>query len=403
MKKIKLMVLMVVLMLLTQPIAAKINLDVEHAYVTEGRTYFEPSEYEKLGLVVEEKGNTAILTGLNVVLEFTLGNVQAKVNGVDVYMDKKITSRDGKLMLPMRFILETLGYKVGWEKGAYTFARELDVRYPISFERGGENTLITKTPTRIVSGSPAFTQILIDLGEKDAMVGQSGYGEDIEEASDIKVVVPDMMNPDIEKIVSVKPDAVFMITGEAASAVMEKLRSAGIEVFAEPMQHTMEDVYQYILDTGRIMDKEFVARAIISGMKAQITTTRFYTKRLSKPSVYYSLSAGEFGEYTSPQGSYMNDLMEAAGVENVAAANDTWEYTTELIVKQNPSIIYASTWAYDTITGGENYRTIDAVKNKKVYKVDDNTLGRPTASMVRVGLKQLLKAAHPEVLEKLDF
>lgn len=404
MKK-SLSLLLAIFMLLTtfNFVNAEEVVPVEKFVVISGRTYLDLEQFSNLGLTSKLEGNKVTLSKDDLKFEFEVGKVTSKVNGVEVYMDRKIVKKDNVVLLPVKFILETMGYSVKWEKGSYKFEKEEFKSYPISYEKKGCKTNITKEPQKVVSASPGYTQNMIELGVLDRLIGQSGYAEDITEAKHIPVVVPSTLSPDIEAIIAAKPDTVFLNSSEKNAKVIEQLNKAGIQVLSEPVQTSQEDSYEQILNMGRVFNREYVARAIISGMKAQIETVKMLTKNLKAPSAYYSVAAGEYGEYTAPKGSYMDLWMSVSGIKNISVINDTWSYTTELLVKQNPEIIYANPYAYETLVNHENYKALSAVKNKKVFAVDSNSMDRPTAKAVRVGLKELIKVAHPEVLKSIEF
>lgn len=91
---------------------------------------------------------------------------------------------------------------------------------------------LEKAPEKVVSLSPAATEIICELGFKDKLVGISDYCDYPEGLSAKKVGSTE--NPDIDAIISLKPDAVFTL-----SALSEReaytLNQANIAVLtAEP-------------------------------------------------------------------------------------------------------------------------------------------------------------------------
>lgn len=94
---------------------------------------------------------------------------------------------------------------------------------------------LEKAPEKIVSLSPAATEIVCELGFKDKLVGVSDYCDYPEGLSAPKVGSTE--NPDIDAIVKLKPDAVFTL-----SALSERetytLNQSNIAVLtAEPPQN----------------------------------------------------------------------------------------------------------------------------------------------------------------------
>ena len=75
--------------------------------------------FEALGLYVEWDGETQTVTGTRPgsIIELTIGNETAIVNGESVTLDQPALIIDGSTMVPVRFIGESLGAEVTWYEG----------------------------------------------------------------------------------------------------------------------------------------------------------------------------------------------------------------------------------------------------------------------------------------------
>ena len=97
---------------------------------------------------------------------------------------------------------------------------------------------LEKTPEKIVSLSPAATEIICELGFKDKLVGISDYCDYPEGLKADKVGSTE--NPDTDAIVKLKPDAVFTL-----SALSERetyaLNQANIAVLTAQPPHNLEE------------------------------------------------------------------------------------------------------------------------------------------------------------------
>lgn len=56
------------------------------------------------------------------VIEMTMGQKYALVNGNQVFLDASVDSRQGRVMVPLRFVGEQLGLQVNWDQKAFTIA-----------------------------------------------------------------------------------------------------------------------------------------------------------------------------------------------------------------------------------------------------------------------------------------
>lgn len=97
---------------------------------------------------------------------------------------------------------------------------------------------LDKAVEKVVSLSPAATEIICELGFKSALVGISGYCDYPEGLSADKVGSTE--NPDLDKIIALKPDAVFTL-----SALSERdtymLGQANIAVLTPSVPTSMEE------------------------------------------------------------------------------------------------------------------------------------------------------------------
>src|SRR5262245_54862970 len=75
----------------------------------------------------------------------------------------------------------------------------------------GRAVSITPNPERIISLAPNVTEILFAVGLESRVVGVTGYC-DFPEAAKAKDKVGDTLRPNLEKIVSLKPDLVVVST-----------------------------------------------------------------------------------------------------------------------------------------------------------------------------------------------
>ena len=88
---------------------------------------------------------------------------------------------------------------------------------------------------RIVSLAPSADEIIVAVGGKDALVGVSTY-------SKVKgiTVVGDLINPDYERIVALKPDVVIVVL-PMQNRVAERLKKLGLRTYDFSPESVGED------------------------------------------------------------------------------------------------------------------------------------------------------------------
>src|SRR5262245_7825987 len=164
-------------------------------------------------------------------------------------------------------------------------------------------------PTRIVSISPGFTEILYALGLDQQIVGTTNFCDYPEKAKHT-AKIGDVVTPNLEKIISLKPDLV--ICGAWKWQLPDNLRKIGIQVLEIKDAQNLDDTFQTIQTIGHAVERDQQAAAIIADMKKQLSDLQQQsTKRKAKPRVFMEL---DLGNWTIGSTSYMNQLLEIAGM-----------------------------------------------------------------------------------------
>ncbi|WP_195575855.1 ABC transporter substrate-binding protein [Paenibacillus sp. 1001270B_150601_E10] len=284
-----------------------------------------------------------------------------------------------------------------------TATDSMKTTYPLKVtDATGEEFTFEKAPERIVSVSPAETESLFALGLDQEIVGVSDY-DDYPEAATSKPKMGGITKPNEEAIIAAKPDIVF--TGISMKEdVVKKFRDLGITIFkVDPKSY--DDVIKNIELYGEITDRQQEAKAIVDNLtKAREDVQAAVKDVAAKKKVYVEFSPG----WTVGKGEFMNELIEIAGAENIAAAETGWiNINEENIIKSNPDVILYSAGLIDTetnkpleelIKGRQGWDQITAVKDNQVIGVDSNLISRPGPRLADA-LKVVANAIYPDLVK----
>lgn len=263
----------------------------------------------------------------------------------------------------------------------------------------GRTVVIPKYPQRIISLAPSTTEILYAVGLGDKIVGVDDYSDYPEEAKNKTKIGNCYPTPNLEIILSLKPD--LIVTADITSKdFVTTMEEKGLKVIVLAPK-TINGIIQNIRLVGLIGNKAAEANNLADNLEQRINAITSKTSNSNFPKVYVEY----YPYWTFGPGSFSNDLILMAGGRNIAATTTTAypNIDDEFIVSSNPEIIIYTIGPYTTTTIEEIKRRTgwyetDAVKNNKIYTLDDNIISRPGPRIVDA-LEQLAELIHPELFE----
>jgi iron complex transport system substrate-binding protein len=284
-------------------------------------------------------------------------------------------------------------------KSSGTNQSSMETSFPLKLtDFEGREVTIEKEPQRIVSLSPGTTEILFALGAGDKIVGVTSYDDYPPEKVKAIPKVGDFQGPNIEAIVAQKPDIIFA-SSLSGKDQMEALHKTGLTVVVLEAT-SFEKIINSIEITAKIMNKQEQSHNIILGMQNKIDEITKKVKGLPKTKVFYLVDTN--GNWTAGKGTYIHDLINMAGGENIAGEITGWaQYSLETMVEKNPTVILTAPHAGDvkTIANLPGFKDTEAVKKGNTFVIsDDNIISRPSYRIVQ-GLEEIAKYLHPEAFK----
>ncbi len=250
-------------------------------------------------------------------------------------------------------------------------------------------------PQRIISLSPAMVEELYILGAGDKIVGCTVYCQRPPEAKS-KERIGTGIEISLEKVVSLKPDLVLAIplTGHKT---IEKLKNLGIKVVAFSTPKDFEGICKQFLELGKLVGKEKEAEDVVKKAGGRLVLIREKVKDLYRPKVLVQVGARPLFVATGRY--FINDYIELGGGINVAKDAKEGIYSREQVLKANPDVIIIVTMG---IAGEEEremwkkYKTLNAVKNDRIFIVDSYNFCNPTPVSFVETLEEIVGIIHFE-------
>ncbi|PID36219.1 MAG: iron ABC transporter substrate-binding protein [Rhodobacterales bacterium] len=246
-------------------------------------------------------------------------------------------------------------------------------------------------PKAAISNDVNLTEMMLVLGLADRMVGYTGISgwKTLDEEMRAGVEeLPELSAKYPSKEVLIGADADFYFAGwnygmkVGGEITPETLEPFGIKVYeltescihiGEKPKVSIDDMYNDILNLGRIFDVEERAEALVEGYKAEVVALTASVEA-ADPLRVFVYDSGEDAPFTAGRYAMPTALIEAAGGVNIMDDFEkSWaKVTWEEVVERNPEVIVIVN--YGDVTAEEKraymmnnpaFADIDAVKNDR--------------------------------------
>lgn len=264
----------------------------------------------------------------------------------------------------------------------------------------GVEVAFDQAPQSIVCLSPSDTEVLFALGLDKEIIAVGEYCN-YPEAAAQKTVLGSGDNTSIEQILALQPD--LLIT-PYISAKMEEftrlLSGSNCQLFVTNPT-TLVETYDTILAVGNLTGKGEKAEEIVDNMKARVQSMENKKQGRQAYRVYFEVSPLQFGLWSAGTGTFQDEALQCVGSQNIFADIKGWSaISEEEVIARNPQVIITSTSDYPgdpvaEILSRPNWQEVDAVKNKRVYLIDNDTLVRPTPRLIE-GIENLAKFLYED-------
>lgn len=175
---------------------------------------------------------------------------------------------------------------------------------------------LEKVPMRIVSLVPSQTELLVDLGLKEQLVGVTKFCVHPENIRSEKSVVGGTKNIKLDRIVALRPELIICNKEENTQEIIKQLESVAPVYVSDII--TLADMFDFIEDCGKLCDTIRASQEIIKKIQAEITSLRSVIKTDSNMKVAYCIWQNPWmfvGKET-----FIHELLQLNNFENVFAS-----------------------------------------------------------------------------------
>ncbi len=270
----------------------------------------------------------------------------------------------------------------------------------------GRKVTVEGTPDRIITTIVSTTEIALDLGLSDRLVGITSltqylsYVPELQKQAE-KIEGIGEFTISMEKIVELNPDFAI-VDGSAQKDMVDKISDMGITVFATTADD-IEEVKRDILEIGYLTGTLERAQEIVAEMEYKEMMLDNAVARLEeRKTVFYTVSKQM---YTTGDNTFVGRALDLAGLENVFSDISGWKpASNEEIVNRNPDLIIATEdmgLDASTLKDRPGFKGVKAVKEGNVLLLPrgaDSNLNQPATKIID-GIINLFEMAYDREVE----
>ncbi|MFC6769278.1 PGF-CTERM-anchored ABC transporter substrate-binding protein [Natrinema soli] len=269
----------------------------------------------------------------------------------------------------------------------------VDCEFPLEMtDATGETITLEEAPESVVALQASDAQTMFEIGAEARLVGMpdnpATSGLDIGD----RTAVTDTYQLVHERVIDLDPDLVLAANSTDEEHV-EQLREAGLTVYHFDAAESLDDVRENVRTTGKLTGECAGAEETVDWMDEQLEIVERTLEETDRPLAYYEMGDG----YTAGSGTFIDEVLTTAGVENLAAEVGIQSYgqtNPETVVDENPDwIIYPDDRDEPPIH--ESVQATTAYQNDNVLAVNANYMSQPAPNLV-YAVVDIVETVHPE-------
>ncbi|HEY0285839.1 MAG TPA: cobalamin-binding protein [Pseudomonas sp.] len=244
---------------------------------------------------------------------------------------------------------------------------------------------------RVISLAPSLTEIVVELGAADLLVGVLEGGERPEQVAGLPSVGR-YGQLEMERLLSLSPDLLLLWPGSIGIAQRDQLQRLNIPTFtAEP--HTLDQLADQFEQIGARLGRAESGKRMASQFRQRLSALRQRYRREMPLRVFYQVWDQPL--YTVGGGQIISDALSVCGAQNVFAdlPQPAPQVSLESVLQRNPQVIVAGSPSQRD--AWKAWPQLAAVSHQRLLLVPDKGLERPSGQMIEAVAK-LCAVVAPE-------
>lgn len=287
--------------------------------------------------------------------------------------------------------------------------RETDKTVTVVDSRGKE-VILKKNPQRVLPIYTSYLNVWYECGGTAIARPTTEAARIPDEAKDIPQI-GHVTTPDIEKVLSLKPDLVLLRDGFAGHSriipILEKMKISFLSLAYENYEDYLSIVELFTKLTGR----EDIRIDTLKNIRRSVELIKKSVSGRKKVSAVI-LFGSALGVVVKLPGSLVGSMVEELNGKNIAvsnkniAGNDMQLFNMEAIVEKDPEVILIQTMGdidmvksklKSTIISNPSWNSITAVKNRRVHYLPVNGFLYKPNKNFPAAYKKIAELLYPDL------
>lgn len=278
----------------------------------------------------------------------------------------------------------------------------------VSDDTGARVTLARK-PQRVVSLTLPTDEILLALLDTDRLAAVTSFALDpalsnvTSEARGVRTRLPQL---NVEVVVSLRPDLVFVASWSDASAVRQ-LREAGLPVYQVRSPVTVAAIEEEIGRISAAVGEEEKGRDLVRWMRERLTAVTRWLDSVSSGRRLTIMNYTTWGS-SMGRGSSWDEIVRLAGLTNGAAGLAVDRYgsvpmSREKLLELDPDLLLLPGWVYGDPSGADAFfarvagdpalRAMKAIRQGGLLRMPERLMSC-TSQFIVLAIEELARAAY---------
>ena len=251
-------------------------------------------------------------------------------------------------------------------------------------DQTGRRVEIPERPARLISLAPSITETLFALGLGNQLLGDTDYCDFPLEARQ-KPHVGSILNPNLERIVALKPDLVLGSPEANRRETADQLARLGIPVYGVKAQ-SVEETLGSIEALGRVLGRGNEAQELVESLRRRVAAVEQRAAARRHPKVLFVVWYRPLT--TAGPHTFIDDVIRRAGGVpiNDGLPGEWPRMSLEEALHRNPEVVLfpqsaAFSPSLDEFTRLPGWRDLRAVKTHQLYFIPE-TIIRPSPRLI---------------------